>query len=344
MALSSSKCENRKMATSLKMKAIVASSLGLICTPRVSFYFAHSFRHLLIVVSHDFIDPFTVRSMWRIVYGILKAANSHPILQSATIPTMNTAHTHTHKNNTTQRTLNYFCLESSFFTSVLYNQQNFSTHFLVLIFVLAIYCIQFNSVQFSCTFAIDHLILDLYVLFRIKIVYFPLCLGIVCIYILIKYVHFDSSLQIPCCSVCSFQTSSFSFGWPNFFPLSFSLFFNSISFSFRRSFSPNKRCYSNIKQASVCKRCANIFIYIWIHWISVYSSIQVTILKWLISECKMKPRCCWTFFFICIWMDAHIFSFFLHFFFQSIFLRYSYFSSLSCPSLVFLNSNGWVWA
>lgn len=147
MALSSSKCENRKMATSLKMKAIVASSLGLICTPRVSFYFAHSFRHLLIVVSHDFIDPFTVRSMWRIVYGILKAANSHPILQSATIPTMNTAHTH--KNNTTQRTLNYFCFQSSFFTSVLYNQQNFSTHFLVLIFVLAIRCIQFNSVQFS---------------------------------------------------------------------------------------------------------------------------------------------------------------------------------------------------
>lgn len=194
-----------------------------------------------------------------------------------------------------------------------------------MIFVLAIYCIQFNSVQFSCTFAIDHLILDLYVLFRIKIVYFPLFLGIVCIYILIKYVHFDSSLQIPCCSVCSFQTSSFSFGWPNFFPLSFSLLFNSISFSFRRPFSPNKRSYSNIKQASVCKRCANIFIYIWIHWISVYSSIQVTILKWLISECKMKPRCCWTFFLsVFEWM----LTFFLSFFISS-------FNSFSCAILIF---------
>lgn len=108
MALSSSKCKNRKMAKSLKSETYRRLSAWLGSVWFVS-------RFLLIVgLAIIFVEPLTVcRLVTNRLWNIKKRTQCE--------------HLHTQHTGAgpTPKTLNYFCLESPFFTSVLYNQKSF---------------------------------------------------------------------------------------------------------------------------------------------------------------------------------------------------------------------------
>lgn len=184
------------------------------------------------------------------------------------------------------------------FLSLHYIQLTFS------IFTTHSLCGLASFLRFHCCPALECLFRLVYMLFERRNHIFSALALFVFIFLLNMFISIFA-MQNWFCSDCSnISESSVSFVWPNFFPI----------FSFFLSL------FSALHVQMKCVEWMKTFVFqtvVWtfpftsvLHSILACSSVPVTILKWLISEWKAKPRCCSTFF-ICIWMDAHVLFFLL---------------------------------